>query len=660
MDESPNVTYSWSPTTGLSNPNVAQPLANPGTTTTYILTQTIPKTGGGTCSSMDTVVVNKINGPSVANFLGADDTICNYNTKTFNPNTTGLPPGTTYEWSPKSYLDFPMSANAVYNPTIKGQLIQPDPITYTLTASVGGCHFTDNITLSVIYANPSFGGCNLSGEQIITNTNVPDLNETFSWSKLSGAATIIGSTTNSSLLVDVATGASTFQIETTLGSTTCIGTASTPGCGCGVNFSVQCPLVFGDSIRIVATPKVGSVTDYNYTWTPGSGLSNYDSFVTFANDNIDRTYTVNIVSKIDTSFKCSNSIYIDPSSFTLPVIVALDDTVCPGEVINLGETHHAGHTYSWNPSGAVSDYEISNPTHTAVNTIDIIVTKTRTSNLCVGRDTASIVVQDVYANAGEDKVICSSSTLQLGTPALPNCKYSWKPTIAAFQNGTTDSTAQPDVLVAITQTFTLIVTDTITGCNAYDTVTIEVNGIPTLTDYPDTFICYGGNITIGAPAISGVTYSWSPTTGLNNPNIAQPTCSVNSNTAYTLTASFPGGCNAQDNVFVTVHDPSFSLSDISYCPSNGALAIGTAAPTVMTSYNWSPASLLSSSTIRNPSTFNPPPSGNTTFTLQVLDAFGCTADTFLTIIPSLSEPLAGPNKILCKNSSISDSLISVF
>src|SRR6185436_19566661 len=51
----------------------------------------------------------------------------------------------------------------------------------------------------------------------------------------------------------------------------------------------------------------------------------------------------------------------------------------------------------------------------------------------------------------------------------------------------------------------------------------------------DQAICSGNSVTIGTTALSGYTYSWSPTTGLNDPNLAQPTATPTSTTTYTLT-----------------------------------------------------------------------------------------------------------------------------
>lgn len=52
----------------------------------------------------------------------------------------------------------------------------------------------------------------------------------------------------------------------------------------------------------------------------------------------------------------------------------------------------------------------------------------------------------------------------------------------------------------------------------------------------------------------GVTYTWTPTTGLSNPNISNPIASPTATTTYTLTAT-AGGCSATDNVTVTVNQP---------------------------------------------------------------------------------------------------------
>lgn len=50
----PGLVYKWTPATGLSNPEIANPMASPGVTTTYILTTS---NSGGGCIDTDTVIV---------------------------------------------------------------------------------------------------------------------------------------------------------------------------------------------------------------------------------------------------------------------------------------------------------------------------------------------------------------------------------------------------------------------------------------------------------------------------------------------------------------------------------------------------------------------------------------------------------------------------
>jgi gliding motility-associated-like protein len=84
----PGYTYSWSPATSLSNPSVANPVANPTVTTTYVLTVT----DAANCAKTDTMVVNVLPGPSVN--LGNDTTLCNNASFTLNAG-----PGNFYFWS---------------------------------------------------------------------------------------------------------------------------------------------------------------------------------------------------------------------------------------------------------------------------------------------------------------------------------------------------------------------------------------------------------------------------------------------------------------------------------------------------------------------------------------------------------------------------------
>jgi gliding motility-associated-like protein len=90
----------------------------------------------------------------------------------------------------------------------------------------------------------------------------------------------------------------------------------------------------------------------------------------------------------------------------------------------------------------------------------------------------------------------------------------------------------------------------------------------------DVSFCNGGNAIIGSlPNVSNV-YSWSPSTGLDNPNIANPTVSLTNNGSSTITqtytvttslASSPGTCPTTDQLTVTVFPNLTTTLNTSIC-----------------------------------------------------------------------------------------------
>lgn len=96
------------------------------------------------------------------------------------------------------------------------------------------------------------------------------------------------------------------------------------------------------------------------------------------------------------------------------------------------------------------------------------------------------------------------------------------------------------------------------GCTGADTVEVFITGVPTLNAGPDTAICTGGSVTIGIAPVAGTTYSWTPSTGLSNAGISNPSVALTNGgavpviTNYTLTAT-KSGCVASDSLKVTTY-----------------------------------------------------------------------------------------------------------
>jgi subtilisin family serine protease len=76
----------------------------------------------------------------------------------------------------------------------------------------------------------------------------------------------------------------------------------------------------------------------------------------------------------------------------------------------------------------------------------------------------------------------------------------------------------------------------------------------------DTIIGPGGQAQINVSG--GLTYSWVPTTGLNDPSIQNPSASPSETTTYYVTATDEHGCSVTDSVKVTV-DQEMSIKALS-------------------------------------------------------------------------------------------------
>ncbi len=163
--------YTWTPSAGLSDPAIPNPVANPVVTTQYIVTATLDL-----CSITDTVIVN-VN-PAPVPDAGPPGFIC-YG-QSYQLQGSG---GVQYSWTPATYLN----NTAVPNPIANAA----QTITYTLSvvADVNGCPSltTDTVTVDVtppikIYTYPA-DTIAYPGDQfeIKAVSTVPSAN-IFSWS----------------------------------------------------------------------------------------------------------------------------------------------------------------------------------------------------------------------------------------------------------------------------------------------------------------------------------------------------------------------------------------------------------------------------------------------------------------------------------------------
>ncbi len=615
------VTYSWLPVAGLNSATSSQPKASPAATTTYTLT-----TSTSFCSSTDTVSV-KVNPLPTAN-AGPDKTICLGDT-----TKIGTPAllGNTYSWSPAAGLNSTVLAQPNASPLI--------PTTYTLTVTntAFSCTNTDTVLVNVLpqpVANTGTYKVICKGDT--TSIGAPAvLGVSYSWLPVAGLNSATSSQPNASPVTTT-----TYTLTATNGTCSNTDTVSVkvnplPVADAGLDKTI----CMGDTTKIGTPALLGNT----YSWSPAAGLNSTVLAQPDASPLIPTTYTLTVT---NTAFSCTNTDTVMVNVLPQPIANAgTYKVICKGDSTSIGAPGVNGVTYAWLPVNGLSSATSSHPN--ASPAITTTYTLTATNGPCSNTDTVSVKVNPLpTANAGADKNICKSDSTSIGTPAISGNTYIWSP--AAGLNSTV--LAQPDASPLITTTYTLTVTNAAFSCTNTDTVIVNVSQQPIANTGPDKSICKGDSVSIGAPAVNGVTYAWLPVNGLSSATSSQPNASPANTTTYTLTV-VGGICSSivTGTVVVTVNTAITANAgpDQTICKGT-TVTIGTPAIAGNT-YNWSPSTGLNSATASQPAA---DPGSTTTYTLITTNGSCSGSDSVIIHVNPLPMANAGSNQSLCDAGSV--------
>lgn len=180
-----------------------------------------------------------------------------------------------------------------------------------------------------------------------------------------------------------------------------------------------------------------------------------------------------------------------------------------------------------------------------------------------------------------------------------------------------------------TYSVSIIVNNSIGTLQSSQTVTITVGTgiIPVVDAGGDANgqlrTCFGtSNQLMGSSNVPGGVYRWSPTTGLSNPNIPNPTLLASTGITYSLAVTDSAGCVATDDLEVLIDIVAVDAGpDVAIQPGNSAQLNADACGNNLT-YAWSPSTGLSMDNIQNPIAS---PSVSTMYTVTVSDALGNSA-----------------------------------
>ena len=351
--------YSWSPTTGVSNPAIAGPVFSPAVNTTYTVTAT-----QGYCTAQDNFIVTIAPAPTVN--AGPDATICAG--RSFTPSVTGT--ATSYSWSP---------VTGVSNPAIMNPVLSPAATTtYIVTGTLGACTAQDNLVITVapnpvVNAGPNATIC--AGGSItpaVTGTAT-----SYSWSPATGVSNpaIMNPVLNPSATT-------TYIVTGTLGSCTAqddivITVAPNPVVNAGPDGTICAGASFTPTVTGTAT---------SYSWAPTAGVGNTTSQNPTLSPLVTTTYTLT-----GTLGSCTAQ-----DNVTVTVVQGAvanagpDASILSGQTYQIPASGSAG-TYLWTPATGLSSATVLQPAATPAVTTTYLLTVT-TPQGCTASDDITITV----------------------------------------------------------------------------------------------------------------------------------------------------------------------------------------------------------------------------------------------------------------------------
>ncbi len=704
------ITYSWSPSTGLDNANISNPVANPTTTTTYTLTA-----ADGTCTATSTVKVTVITTVPSVN-AGSDFT------KSCSTNANGKSIGSiiqgqsvTYLWAPSSGLSSTTVATPTANPLIT--------TTYTVTATEtsSGCTASDEVIVTVDTTQPNSPSilsvihptCSVSTGSI-TVTSTGNIGDTYSIDNgiTFQSSNIFNNVSVGTHLVKIKSGTNgciSNAVSVTINAQPLTPLAPTITAGGAVTFCTGGNVVLtssstsgnqwyrnGIAINGETNPTFTAIESGNYTvivtntegcssvasigkavtvnsnptvvidngpklafancmtavtLTATAGYANYQWYK-YDNSNVpvaipnevNDTFTTVIEGKYEVRVSDSNicSAISQPSQIVAPPsVISTTLSTCQGNTITINSdaSQFVNPSYQWFRNGVA----IVAATNSSVEVRDSGDYTVRVTEGGINSTSCSIPITFnplPTVTAGTDFAItCINNVggLIIGEQPESGYNYLWTSDMgtAGLSNA---SIANPIANPSSTTSYKVKKTNTATGCWSEDTIEVTVDkSVPVAnagTDFIKTCMTNASGTQIGTSSVSGVSYSWSPSIGLDNASISNPIANPNNTTTYTLTATKDStGCMATDTVVVTV-DKSTVVSDAGAdftktCNSNVlGNTIGVSATTGVT-YLWSPSVGLSNTSIANPIAN---PNVTTTYTVTTTkDATGCTTTDFVTV-----------------------------
>ena len=394
------------------------------------------------------------------------------------------------------------------------------------------------------------------------------------------------------------------------------------------------------------TPSVmvtSTTSPVSYNWSPATGISSGASTAS-PSFSLSGTYSVVVT---NTLTGCTSTVTTVVSTNTVlptPSAIANATITCSTTSVSLSSTPTGtNYAYLWAGPGTILNGTTDNPT--VVVGGDYTLTITDNVNGCSNTTTVNAptntTVPTVTLTPSSVTTTCASPNVTLTTTSStdPDASYSW--TLPA--TGTLNNTTISNPLAGGYGTFTVQVTNTITGClSAIQTVSITGDtNIPILNaTSAQSVICSSQSTTL---SITGAdTYSWS-----TSETASAITVTPANTTTYTVVGTNTlSGCTNTTNITVNVNPTptvNIAATATTICEGNTTTLILTGATTFTVS---NPNQITTGNVVLTPTT-------QTTYTV-IGENQGCASATkTITInvnaLPTIS--LINPQISACENAT---------
>ncbi len=544
----PGVTYSWTPATDLSNPNVANPVALPTQTSEYTLTAT--RNG---CSVEASV---KLEVTEISIDIAAPDTIPICKGVSVPMMATALPAGSVVSWAPN---------DGSLNTTTGDSVIATPQVatSYIATVAVSGC-----VKMDTVYVGVDSLPYNLTilpidtqicqGELVLLTSQTyepADFSEiTFQWLPPNGQLT-----PDSLFNMVVQPGeTTTYQRIATNGF--CTDTISATVNVVPVNSITITPadpvICGGASVQLTAT----ALLPVEFTWEPATGLSCSECPDPVASPAVTTEYTVSGEYE-----GCPVSGGVTVEVLAVPFIVAPTGVLCPGNSTALNFAPNPAWTYSWtSPDDAGFASNEPAPVVSPNQTTNYEVTVSNGNCPPESFTLTVFVAQNPTLTVSNDTTVCGSNGVTLFADAGLPGDYTWEP------GNATGTSFTPSLLEGV-NTFTINYSNEC-GDNLTETIIVEVFPgieISELTYDSDSTVVYQGTpITLGVvtdPAAA--TFSWS--TG-STADTAQVTPLTLPGVTYSVTVTDDLGCSDSETISFEVLESQYDIPNV-FSPNNDGI-----------------------------------------------------------------------------------------